>query len=94
MRFILTFALTSLVFASTLYGLILAVDPYNKFGFNFFGFETKAVDFARENKFNQIKPNNGNYVSDIMISHFCTIKNDGNRPPKPNSIKEKHTQLS
>ena len=68
MRFILTFALTSLVFASTLYGLILAVDPYNKFGFNLFGFETKAVDFARENKFNQVEHAKKDYTAFIMGS--------------------------
>lgn len=55
MRFIITFVLTVTFLASTLYGLILAVDPYNKFGYNLFGFETKAVDFARENKFTQVE---------------------------------------
>jgi hypothetical protein len=68
MRFILTFVLTSIIFASTLYGLILAVDPYNKFGFNLFGFETKAVDFARENKFNQVEHGEKDYTAFIMGS--------------------------
>jgi hypothetical protein len=68
MRFILVFALTSSILASGLYGLILAVDPYNKFGYNLFGFETKAVDFARENKFNQIEHAQKNYEAFIMGS--------------------------
>jgi hypothetical protein len=68
MRFISVFALTSLVLASALYGLILAVDPYNKFGYNLFGFETKAVDFARENKFNQIEHAKEDYTAFIFGS--------------------------
>jgi len=68
MKFILTFALTSVLFFSALYGLILAVDPYNKFGFNLFHFETKAVDFARENKFNQVEHGQKAYTAFIMGS--------------------------
>lgn len=68
MRFILAFILTSAFLASALYGLILAVDPYNKFGYNLFGFETKAVDFARENKFNQIEHGKKDYTAFIMGS--------------------------
>jgi hypothetical protein len=68
MRFILTFALTSILFFTALYGLILAVDPYNKFGFNLFHFETKAVDFARENKFNQVEHGQKDYTAFIMGS--------------------------
>lgn len=68
MRFIIAFALTTTLLASTLYGLILAVDPYNKFGYNLFGFETKAVDFARENKFNQVVHGKKDYTAFIMGS--------------------------
>lgn len=68
MRFILTFALTTLLLAPTLYGLILAVDPYNKFGNNLFNLETKAVDFARENKFNQIEHAKKDYTAFLMGS--------------------------
>ena len=68
MRFIITFVLTSVFLASALYGLILAVDPYNKFGYNLFGFETKAVDFARENKFSQVEHSKLPYTAFIMGS--------------------------
>lgn len=68
MKFIITFALTSFVLASTFYGLILAVDPYNKFGNNLFGFETKAVDFARQNKFNQVEHSKVDYTAFLMGS--------------------------
>lgn len=68
MKFIITFAITTLIALSTLYGLILAVDPYNKFGFNLFNFPTKAVDFARENKFNQVEYSKKNYTGFIMGS--------------------------
>lgn len=68
MKFILTFFATSLFLGSALFGLIMAVDPYNKFGNNLFGFETKAVDFARENKFNQIEHAKKDYTGVIMGS--------------------------
>lgn len=68
MRFIIAFVLTTTIIASTLYGLILTVDPYNKFGYNLFGFETKAVDFARENKFNQVEHGTKDYTAFIMGS--------------------------
>lgn len=68
MRFTTVFALTSLLLASAVYGLILAVDPYNKFGYNLFGFKTKAVDFARENKFNQVEHAKKNYTAFLMGS--------------------------
>lgn len=68
MRFITTFWFTSFVLASALYGLILAVDPYNKFGYNLFNLETKAVDFARENKFNQVEHAKKKYTGFIMGS--------------------------
>ena len=66
MRFILSFALTSVFLSSTLYGLILAVDPYNKFGYNLFNFETKAVDFARQNKYIQVEHSKKDYTAFIM----------------------------
>lgn len=68
MRFVVIFALTATILASALYGLILAVDPYNKFGYNLFGFETKAVDFARENKYNQVEHAKKDYNAFIMGS--------------------------
>ncbi len=68
MKFILTFFLTILCLASSLYGFILAVDPYNKFGYNLFGFETKAVDFARQNKFIQVEHSKVPYTAFIMGS--------------------------
>jgi hypothetical protein len=68
MRFITIFALTSIVLTSLLYGFILGVDPYNKFNYNLFNFETKAVDFARENKFNQIEHGTKNYEAFLLGS--------------------------
>ena len=68
MKFILVFSFTATFLASTLYGFILAVDPYNKFGFNLFGLETKAVDFARENKFNQVEHGTKEYTAFLMGS--------------------------
>ncbi|MBY0518514.1 MAG: hypothetical protein K2P81_16500 [Bacteriovoracaceae bacterium] len=68
MKFISIFLLSSALLFSSLYGFILSVDPYNKYGFNPFGFETKAVDFARENKFNQIQYRDKKYEAFIIGS--------------------------
>ena len=68
MQFIFNFVLTSSILFGSLYGLILSVDPYNKFGNNPFGFETKAVDFARVNKFNQVEHGKKDYTAFIMGS--------------------------
>jgi len=55
MTFLKTFFISTLTLTSILYGFIYSVDPYNKFGINLFKVKTKAVDFARENKFNQVE---------------------------------------
>jgi hypothetical protein len=68
MRFIIAFTTSALLAFGLLYGLILAVDPYNKFGYNLFGFETKAVDFARVNKFNQVTYAMKDYTAFILGS--------------------------
>jgi hypothetical protein len=68
MRFFLTFITTSIFFFGLIYGVILSVDPYNKFGNNPFGFETKAVDFARVNKYNQVEYVSKKYNAFILGS--------------------------
>jgi len=68
MRFIYSFTTTTIIFFGLTYGLIMTVDPYNKLGNNPFGFETKAVDFARVNKFNQVEHSKKNYTAFIMGS--------------------------
>jgi hypothetical protein len=68
MKFIITFFTTSILLAALSYGFIVAVDPYNKLGNNPFGFETKAVDFARENKFNQLEHTSNKYEAFILGS--------------------------
>lgn len=65
-QFITAFLLSAFFIFAAIYGLILAVDPYNKFGYNVFGFETKAVSFARENKYNQVEHAKKNYTAFIM----------------------------
>jgi hypothetical protein len=68
MRFLTGFIFSALLGFGPLYGLILAVDPYNKLGNNLFGFETKAVDFARVNKFNQVEHGKKAYTAFILGS--------------------------
>jgi hypothetical protein len=68
MRFIIIFFLTASLLFGLLYGLVIGIDPYNKLGYNLFHFETKAVDFARVNKFNQVEHSLKNYTAFIMGS--------------------------
>lgn len=55
MKQIKIFLFTTFFLTALLTGFIFAVDPYDKYGNNLFGFETKAVAMARENKFNMIE---------------------------------------
>ena len=46
----------------------MAVDPYNKYGFNLFGFKTKAVMLDRENKFYMLESSKVDYKNFILGS--------------------------
>jgi hypothetical protein len=50
------------------YGLIVAVDPYDKLGINLFGFKTKAVASSRDNKFYMLESSKTNYEAFIIGS--------------------------
>lgn len=67
-KFILIFFILSSVLSSLFYGLVVAVDPYNKLGNNLFGFKVKAVASARENKFNMLENSKVNYEAFILGS--------------------------
>ncbi len=52
-------------------GLVLfvySIDPYDKFGFNFFNIETKSVAMSRENKFNMIEFGKKEYEAFVLGS--------------------------
>ncbi len=51
-----------------LYGLIIAVDPYDKLGINVFGLKTKAVASSRENKFYLLESSKDAYEAFILGS--------------------------
>ncbi len=51
MKQIIIFFTTSVLLVALISGFIFAIDPYDKYGINVFGFQTKAVAQARENKF-------------------------------------------
>lgn len=68
MHFIRTFFLTTALLTTLLLGLIYSIDPYDKYGINVFGFETKAVAMARENKFNMVEHAQKNYEAFIIGS--------------------------
>lgn len=52
----------------TLTFFVYSIDPYDKFGFNFFKLETKSVAMSRENKFNMIEFGNKQYEAFILGS--------------------------
>ena len=68
MNFIKTFFLTAFVLMSLTLGFIYSIDPYDKYGINIFGLETKAVAMARENKFNMFEHSKKNYEAFILGS--------------------------
>ena len=68
MNFIKVFFLTSFLLISLLLGFIYSIDPYDKYGINVFGFETKAFAMARENKFNMLEFGKKNYEAFVIGS--------------------------
>lgn len=68
MSFIKTFFLSSFCFLLVCAGLIISVDPYEKLGINFWGFETKAVAQGRENKFQELENTDIKYEAFILGS--------------------------
>tara|TARA_Y100000780_G_scaffold132772_1_gene119369 strand:- start:81752 stop:82708 length:957 start_codon:yes stop_codon:yes gene_type:complete len=49
-------------------GLIISVDPYEKYGINVFGFKTKAVMFGREVKFRMLDNTTNKYEAFLLGS--------------------------
>lgn len=68
MHFIKIFFTTTVLTAALLLGLVYAVDPYDKYGINVFGFETKAVAMARENKFMMVEHAQKDYGAFVIGS--------------------------
>jgi hypothetical protein len=54
LRFFTKFFMFVILISFSFYFFVLSVDPYDKFGFNFWNLETKAVNSYRDNKFYQI----------------------------------------
>ena len=54
MKYILKLFIFIILIAVGFYSLILSIDPYDKYGFNYFNLTTKAVNSYRDNKFHQI----------------------------------------
>jgi hypothetical protein len=63
----LFFLYLALIFTLS-YGLVVAVDPYDKLGINLFGFKTKAVASSRDNKFYMLESSKTNYEAFIIGS--------------------------
>lgn len=68
MNFTKTFFITTFILLSLALGFIYSIDPYDKYGINVFGFETKAVAMARENKFNMLEHTKKKYDAFIIGS--------------------------
>ena len=68
MKFLIVFFLSSIILVSSFVGLIVAVDPYEKLGNNFFNLKTKAVAQSRENKFRMLESSSKKYEAFILGS--------------------------
>ncbi len=68
MKFISVFFLTSALLVALLLGFVYSIDPYDKYQINVFGFETKAVALARENKFNMLEHSKTGYEAFVIGS--------------------------
>jgi len=68
MNFTKTFFLTTILLTTLTLSFIYSIDPYDKYGINVFGFETKAVAMARENKFNMLEFSKKNYEAFVIGS--------------------------
>ncbi|MGE3610894.1 MAG: hypothetical protein AB7I27_14990 [Bacteriovoracaceae bacterium] len=68
MNFIRVFFLTIFILITLLLGLVYSIDPYDKYGINLFGFNTKAVAMARENKFNMVEHSKKEYQAFVIGS--------------------------
>lgn len=65
MKFYTKFFIFSITLFIIFYAFILSVDPYDKYGFNYWKLKTKAVNSYRDNKFYQIDTTKVNY--DLFI---------------------------
>lgn len=67
-NFLKKFIIFSVIIFLMIGSLILAVDPYEKYGFNLFGFKTKAVMFGREIKYIMVDNSKINYETFLLGS--------------------------
>lgn len=68
MKFIKQFLLFSFILFALCWGLIISIDPYEKYGINVFGFKTKAVMFGREVKYHMLDNTKHKYEVFILGS--------------------------
>jgi len=61
MKFYTKFIIFSFLIGTCFYLFVLSVDPYDKYGFNFWNLKTKAVNSHRDNKFHQINNTKKHY---------------------------------
>ena len=67
-KFLKTFAISTIAIFTLCMGLIISVDPYEKYGINVFGFKTKAVMFGREVKFRMLDNTQNKYEAFLLGS--------------------------
>jgi hypothetical protein len=65
LKYIIKLFIFIVLIAISFYSFILSVDPYDKYGFKYWGLKTKAVNSYRDNKFHQI--NNTQIKYDLFI---------------------------
>ncbi|MBC75157.1 MAG: hypothetical protein CME64_04010 [Halobacteriovoraceae bacterium] len=67
-KFLKTFTISTITIFTLCMGLIISVDPYEKYGINVFGFKTKAVMFGREVKFRMLDNTTNKYEAFLLGS--------------------------
>ena len=67
-KFLKTFTISTITIFTLCMGLIISVDPYEKYGINVFGFKTKAVMFGREVKFRMLDNTQNKYEAFLLGS--------------------------
>ena len=68
MKFILQFIFFALIITTSLLTLVISVDPYEKLGFNPWGFKSKAVTQSRQSKFLMLDNSDTRYQAFILGS--------------------------
>ncbi len=72
-KFLVFFSVTTIVLLSLLMSFVVAVDPYDKLGYNVFGFKFKAVAKTRDIKYMRLENSNKAYKAFVLGSSHALL---------------------